>query len=305
MAVALLEKYVNIAVIVAFVAGMLALQSCEEEIFDPKTEYVEKVVIFATLDRSQSYQIVRLESTYDAEVKLPIVPTTFREITEAEVWIRSRRGGSFQLKDTLIEEADGSLKTIWISRDLEPREATTYSLSVRIPDEEEVTANTTVPSRAYLRTTPVEGGLRLSGLKETTAPPGGFYFRLFVIGKKVVGTEETEYRLEVPIGVSNTTGEFSYSKPSRTSAAVFQHSMILETRARLKAEEDVIGRELMAIAYTMDDAFYAYYKTVRGFDDPVSVRQDKPNTSNIQGGLGVFGANVADSMRMLYGETGK
>ena len=160
----------------------LRCRGCEEDVFDPKTDFVEKTVVFAALDASEPYQTVRLESSYDAEVRLPIVPTTSREITEADVWINSRRGGTWQLKDTLIKEPDGSMKTIWISRDLIPREATTYSLRVTVPGEDQITASMTVPSRAYIRITPVEGGLRVSGLEETSAPPGGFYFRLFVVG---------------------------------------------------------------------------------------------------------------------------
>ena len=117
---------------------------------------------------------------------------------------------------------------------------------------------------------------------------------------KIIDNEEVEFRLEVPDGVDGTTGEYYYTKPTRSPDVIFHHNLILDTRARLGDEAGVIGREILAVAYTMDDAFYAYYKTVRGFDDPVSVRQDKPNVSNIEGGIGVFGANVADSLRTIY-----
>ena len=41
---------------------------------------------------------------------------------------------------------------------------------------------------------------------------------------------------------------------------------------------------------------YNYYNTVNEFRDPVSVRLDEPDYSNVSGGWGMFGAYTLDSL---------
>jgi len=46
----------------------------------------------------------------------------------------------------------------------------------------------------------------------------------------------------------------------------------------------------------LDENLYNYYAIVRGFDDPFSLRLDKPNFSNIKNGTGLFASYSVDSL---------
>lgn len=281
---------------------LLAGAGCDNS-FDPKTDFVRRIVVFSALDPTAPYQAVRLEATYDAEVTNPDRPVDQIEITEADVRISSDKG-TVVLRDTVITLQDGTKRTIWITRDITPREGIVYSLRVKVPDVELVSAETTVPSRSYVRATPGNGGVLIGGLSGTVSPPGGFYFRLFVLGTKMVDGKEIELRREVPIAIDEKTEAYTYSAPSRKYEQGFSNTAIMQIRDQLRQEEGVSGRMLLAVGYTFDNFLYGYYKAVRGFEDPVSVRQDMPNVTNIRGGVGVFGAVYSDSTRFVYSTSG-
>ena len=56
----------------------------------------------------------------------------------------------------------------------------------------------------------------------------------------------------------------------------------------------------MGVAYSLDQYLYSFFKLARGFDDPVSVRQDRPDITNVQNGVGIFGAVFPDSVRTRF-----
>ena len=68
----------------------------------------------------------------------------------------------------------------------------------------------------------------------------------------------------------------------------------------IQPEDSVLARRVIVQCYGLENNFYSYYKIVRGFDDPLSVRLDRPDISFIDGGLGVFGGMVSDSMVYNY-----
>jgi hypothetical protein len=50
----------------------------------------------------------------------------------------------------------------------------------------------------------------------------------------------------------------------------------------------------------VEENLYKYYNLANGFQDPYSIRTDQPDFSNIQGGLGIFGAMTLDSVRVDF-----
>jgi hypothetical protein len=215
-------------------------------------------------------------------------------ITEAYVQVRT--GGELHVfTDTLMTLSDGSTRKVWINRDLKPVEGRVYTMIADVPGFERITASTQVPSRAYVQIEVIDGGVRLRAVDNTAYPASGYYFRLWVVGRKIVDGVETDVRREVPYRLNSDTGQFEFPEPSRATAVVFPNGNLLRVHTALQQEEGVSGREVVAEAYSLDQFFYSYYKLARGFDDPVSVRQDQPDISNIDGGVGIFGAIYPDS----------
>jgi hypothetical protein len=276
----------------------LLIGGCENT-FTPKAPYQERIVVFSVLDPSADYQVVRLESTYDAELTNPSDPIGKRTIDSARVSVTSDRK-NFVFYDTLITIEDGSQRRVWINRELTPSEGITYTLTVQVPDFDKITAVTQVPSRSYVQIQNTLNGLRLLGQDETAYPPDAFYFRLWVVGERTEGGQQVDVRREVPLRLDTETGLLVFSEPTRSSVELFKLSNVVTAHAELRNIDQVSGRFLVATAYSLDKFVYSYYKLVRGFDDPVSVRQDQPDVSNIQNGVGIFGALYADSVRVNY-----
>lgn len=293
-----LEASVRIRYFLSLLILPLLLAGCENT-FTPKAPYEERVVVFSVLDPTAPYQVVRLESTFDAELDNPDERFGQRAIDSARVSIASDRR-NFIFRDTLITLGDGSQKRVWINYDLKPSEGTTYTMSVDVPGFKRITASTQVPSRSYVQLQNTLNGIRVVGEDETAYPPDGFYFRLWVVGERIEGGTTTEVRREVPLRFDTETESYVFTEPSRQSVELFRLSEIVRIHDQMRTMDQVSGKYLVATGYSLDQYIYSYYKLVRGFDDPVSVRQDRPDVSNVANGVGIFGALFPDSNRVNY-----
>jgi hypothetical protein len=283
----------------------LLLLSCDNS-FTPKEPFTRRIVVFAVLDKTAPYQTVRLESTYDSSLTNPNDPINRLEITDATVTIRSDKQ-FFRLHDTLVTEADGKMRKVWITYDLVPKEGTKYYLSAKVPGFNEITATSTVPGQAYLQMhqtqfgADVDGVTLFSGAKSASTPKG-YFFRLWIAGEKLIGGNTVELRVEIPSGFDNSTGNYVYPAPSRDDRVFFPMNNITHVREELIKGDTLLSLKLIAEGYTFDTYLYSYYKVTRGFQDRVSVRQDSPDVTNIAGGVGIFGALVTDSIRAKYSD---
>ncbi len=277
---------------------LLLLISCDNS-FSPKTTYEDRVVVFCILDRSAPYQTVRLESTYDAELTSPDKPVGKKDIETATVSIRNESGVHI-FRDTLVTQPDGSTKKIWINRTLVPTEGRTYSLWVDVPGFPRITAQTTVPSRAYLQLSVSDLGVRLSSVSNVAYPATAYMFRMWVVGTRVEGGKDIDVRREVPHIFDGGTNTYKFGSPSRQTQYVFPVNNIVYAQSQLQGLDSVTGRDVVATAYSLDQYLYSYFQLVRGFDDPTSYRLDRPDITNINNGIGIFGAMYPDSVRTRY-----
>lgn len=283
------------------ILSIVLLSACENE-FSPKADYVERIVVFSILDRSAAYQVVRLERTFDADGANPTNPIVPDPVTEATVTISARNSTSqknYVFHDSLFTLSDGSLKRVWISRDMPITEGTEYTLKVDVPGFDQITGVTQVPSRGYTQVQSASGFVRLTVVDATAYPASGYYFRMWVTGTKMVDGRRDTVRREVPTRVT-TAGEYEYPEPSRDRAVNFSTGNMLRIHAELREKDGVTVDNIVGIAYSLDQYLYSYYKLARGFDDPVSVRQDSPDISNIRNGVGIFGAIFPDSVRVRF-----
>ncbi len=280
------------------VVSVFILTACEND-FSPKSDYEERIVVFSVLDRAAPYQVVRLERTFDAVTTNPDDAIRPDPVTEAEVSIASSRR-RFVFRDTVMTLGDGTKKTVWVNDELVPTEGTEYTITVDVPGYKRITAVTTVPSRAYARLEAVSGGVRVAAADNTAYPANGYYFRMWIVGTKLVDGKEVEVRREVPARYFASTDTYEFTEPTRDKAVLFSNGNMLRVHADLLNIDGVSGRDVLGVAYSFDQYLYSYYKLARGFDDPVSVRQDRPDITNIHNGVGIFGALYADSVRARF-----
>ena len=284
--------------------ALVCLAGCDNS-FTPKQDYTPRLVVYCVLDASLPYQLVRLESTYDAAGTNPKDPIGKRVITSAVVRVNTLKR-SFLFTDTLVDNGQGGLKKVWISRDLLPTEGSVYTLTVDVPGNVPITATVQVPSKPYLDIVPPilsagKVGVELrAAVISSVAPPKGFYFRFFIVGQIWVANHWVEIRHEVPEYIDAATGDSVFTKPGRESSVSFSFDIISGMKARMQDLEGADNIQILGLGYSLDNFLYSYFQTVRGFDDPVSVRQDRPDVTNVVGGVGIFGAIVPDSLRRSY-----
>ncbi|MCZ7556932.1 MAG: DUF4249 domain-containing protein [Bacteroidia bacterium] len=280
-------------------AGMLVI-ACDND-FSPKTDFERKLVVFCVLEPTQDMQVVRLAWSYDADIGVPLRPLTPVEVGEAAVFIR-QGGNPYRFTDTVLTAADGSLVRTWISRELKPKNETEHRLEVSVPGYPRVTHALTTPSRMYVSAEGVkadtgEGWMRLSsGISNYKVRPGGFYFRAWLVVTVRENGVVNERRAEIPLHMATDRDQWVYPSPAKEDEVFFDIRIIRRIANLLFDEtEEVVTKQIITRGYTMNNELYSYYKVVRGFDDPVTMRLDKPDIAFIDGALGVFGAALPDS----------
>ncbi|MFA6235292.1 MAG: DUF4249 family protein [Bacteroidota bacterium] len=293
------------SVLLICLAAALLCAACEDD-FSPKSEFKKQLAVFAVLDAAQPMQVVRLSWSYDAELGRLSTPLTDKEVQEADV--RVMQGGDvYVFHDTLITTPGGGSVRSWFNRDLHPLAEKEYRLQVTVADHPVITSTISLPSRLYVRAdlvrpdTGVDAIRVYHGLAAFVNKPAAFYFRLFVEITKWNPGGTTVQRLEIPLRHIATTDTWVYPKPERKEEISFSSGMLREIAEGILLPGDSIAtRRVIVKVYGLETNFYGYYKIVRGFDDPLSMRIDTPDISFIDGGLGVFGGMVSDSIFYNY-----
>ncbi|MBR9975771.1 MAG: DUF4249 family protein [Bacteroidetes bacterium] len=293
------------ASLLMFLAAAALFAACQDD-FSPKTEFTRQLVVFAVLDPAQDVQTVRLAWSYDAEIGPVSTPLTETEVADAEVRIQ-RGGETYVFRDTLFTSSDGRQHRAWINRELRPVPERDYRLTVTVSGHPTVTSTVAMPSRLYVRADRVKPDTGLPsihayhGVTTFTNPPAAFYFRIWLEIEKWTPTETLRPRRELPLQYSAEKNSRTYTSPDREEEQVWSTNMLrLIADEMIQPGDSVLARRVIVQCYGLESNFYSYYKIVRGFDDPLSVRLDRPDISFIDGGLGVFGAMVSDSIVYNY-----
>lgn len=288
---------------IALLACGLALFAACDNSFSPKADFAPNLVVFCVLDPSSATQTVIVEKTYDALLAQSPKPLTDKEVDSAQVLVTAGGGQAWLFTDTLLPLAGGGTRRVWQSRTMRPKPGVDYALTVTVPGFAPVTAAATVPSRLYVTARLVKPAdasgdtsstiLLASGVDHLDAPPMGYFYRLLLQG--IRGDSANLVRRELPLREGDD-GVDIYPAAARATSASFFVSRITRAYADTYAPDSTIRRIMfVAVGNAMDANFYTYYKAVRGFEDPLSVRIDQPNVSSITGGYGCFGAIVRDT----------
>ncbi len=285
---------------VLVVIGFL-LAGCDENAFSPKAPFEREIAVFAVMDASADVQVVRLETTYDAESTTPDKPVNRMTIDSATVFVVSR-GLRYRFEDTLVSDPNG-YRRVWLHRGMILKPGAIYTLHVQVPGFPEITGSFIMPNRPFLDFGPTIYGMGRQAIEigtggtSLTAPAKGYYFRLFISGEKLVDGRVVSERREVPVSVVKQSGKevLIYPDVSRRKSIIFPTDLIARIMAKMESD-GFSNMKAMVKGYTLEVHFYNYFMVVRGFNDELTFRQDVPDMGNITNGVGVFGGMNADSL---------
>ncbi len=286
--------------------------------FNPKDDYADKLVVYSILDPTKRTQFARVYLTYNVAGTNPLVNVADKQVQNASVRVIDDRGQAYLFRDSLVKRESSDRYTsdiiAYYSDQLTPSPGKRYKLEVSAPGFERSVTEVTVPE-PYL--------IFVNGRRSTIpllADSGNVCncFHVSVFGGngakgqltrffldytvKKPGEPKIKFRREVPVSLRRLSdGRVVpvYPQPDRATFLEFPHQLFFNTLSEILSSEpsaQIDVTEATFMSYAMDPALYNYYLIAHGFGDPFSVRLDQPDFTNIQNGLGVFGALAVDSL---------
>ncbi len=290
-------------------AAVLAflLLRCDDNTFSPKAGSITpRLVVYAILDAAHpAQQLVRIQTTYDSPTANPKEGPGPGTVDSASMYVSSNLTMMIY-RDTTVVDSAGRSHKLWVGNAGRFVEGGTYTLHLTSPGFAPVAATLQFPTHPFLYTRQIAIPGATTQIEIGTSPQGeysgvkGYLFRLFFVGTKTVNGQEVEIRREVPYLVTTENGiqKTEYPDVTRESSIRFSALNIQQVYTEMDAMLLAKNIKPIAIGYAFEQNLYNYYYAVRGFNDPLSMRQDAPDFSNIPGGYGVFGAMNTDTLTL-------
>jgi hypothetical protein len=298
-------------------ALLVCLPACNQP-FDPKGPFEEKLVVYSILLNDQDLQFVRVYSNYDVHGFDPFQNTTDRAIPDAHV-IASGPGSTYSFRDTLLPRQDTSRYDTPIAAYVtswRPEPGKTYTLTVSADGLGSTSATVTLPQRSSIRIfsdtlqLDIAEGDTLIVLGGTISPLAtGYSGQLLIEYTALSGSQSIEQRVEVPTTIEDQDFQTAVYPAVRRVTDVSLGVPYLFVKFQKAAYVAVLTKVYKDSRYTKitfkraifrflqaEQNFFDYYNVVRHSRDPLSIRLDEPDLTNLSSGFGVFGGCTIDSL---------
>jgi hypothetical protein len=298
--------------------------SCNQP-FSPKAPFEEKPVVYSVFVTNRNTQIVRVYSNYNVSGFDPFENASEQPLAGSVVTVIGPRG-TYAFRDTLISRTDTSrYKTpipAYVSN-WRPEPMQTYILTVQSAKAGTSTATVTTPAKAlnvywyyptdfmdYPDSIKYETGISASA---SVASEGNPYFVQLTIEYAVSANSGSRIEeIEVPAWATSNTSlwatdtTFKYATypslqiSSRWGVGMFYNKWAYRyalTQVSNKYQgKKLTFRRVVFRLLQLDENWYSYYNTVRRAQDPMTMRLDQPDFTNLTNGYGVVGACTVDSL---------
>jgi hypothetical protein len=313
----------KIAVPASLGLALALVGGCENN-FDPRGPYEKRLVVYSILSNRSDSQYVRIYTTYNPTGYDPAENTEDTYVKSAAVTLFDD-STTYRLRDTVITRVDKSRYTddlgAYIAYPCRVRLGKTYGLLVAC-DEGNISARVSVPGKGllipnnpYILKNPDKYSTEDIAVTIMVSPSTrGYVVRLYLDYEVRIGVNWVHKRDEIPTAVLSGSGEeiqYDYPRLTRRASDVSQPYANIRFPISIyssfyKKIQDQYGSDdfkVLSATYLLAQVeanLYKYFNLANGFQDRYSIRTDQPDFSNIQGGLGVFGAMTEDSVRVEF-----
>jgi hypothetical protein len=266
--------------------------------FDIVAEYEEQLVVFLVLDNRADKQIIKVQKLQNSYG----IPVLEKLIEPLSVRIVHPLGYSKTFKDTVID-AVSNFNTLYI--DSLNLTSGTYRLFVNAIDSLYTWSNITVGTEPKVIVSQDNKGYTV--YVSTLHSIRGAHIKPYLLYTVKQNSEFIEKNIEVPNAINihknDTIEVFSGLVKFAGNEKVSYHLKLSHTSVQYMRDkltnyygaQNVQFNNIKFIAYTYDWNLFEYLNANEGYSDNYSVRLDKPNYTNIIGGMGIFGAVLVDS----------
>jgi len=285
---------------------LFSLLGCDDSV-NPYAPFQPRMTVYALLNTSSNVQIIRVYSSFDPSVDPAGGSAPDTLLNDANITL-SDQLNSYSLRDTILYRADttqykGDIDAKVVS--LVPVFGRTYTLTVQSPTKGTVTARATIPAQGtvsinglFVLSDPLRYDATSLGMNIKTNSRGYILRMLLEYEVYINGIwfpKQDEVPHNVQTGADSTLPpqyaqlelskeNFSFLWPLNTLSYTLRMAIYRYNKYRITFKRVII--ELRQY----EEHLYDYYQVVRGFRDPRTIRTDTPDYTNLQGGLGIFGA---------------
>lgn len=303
------------------------MMGCTES-FEPKGPFEEKLAVYAILSTQSDTQYVRLYTTYNPDGFNPLTSTNDKQVAGASVSLQGSEGTRLY-RDTTITRDDQSRYSsnilAYVLSPFRPVPGNSYTLNIQLPSGKRTRGTVSVPGPGYLSVInihvlqqPQFFDENLYVLASIAPRTRGFLLRMFVEFEITVDGRKELKRVEVPQRIRRFAWSDRFEKiypklQRRTSIenernqgsefVGFQNDAYVTTLKEIAGTytlNNPIPKNAVFVLTQAEMNLYNYFNIVNGFQDEISIRTDQPDFSNIEGGVGIFGAMTVDSLTVSY-----
>ncbi len=307
----MINRFFAAATLLLFVT---LFSGCENS-FDPKKNYQEKYMINLVIKGDSVNQLAVVSKSYDVPGYNPAENGVSPFVSGARVTIASTFYDlAYTFKDTVSTEIGGkygSPAPVYKLSQMKARSNDTLTLLATMPDGTTLTSKCVVPrdldfrlSKQYISTitsNPLEKALTIQW---SASPDYIFVPRLTLYYATDKNGVVKGYKREIPLKYVDVAGTQKplYPGVTRDKILVYEYSAINKVLLDISEGDNdkysYVIQDAILEVLVMDKNLGNYYGSTEGFLDDYSVRLDEVVFSNIQGGLGVFGAYLISSRKM-------
>ncbi len=308
---------------VSVVAYISLIGGCEDS-FSPKGVYKDRMVVYAILSLNTNTQYVRLFTTYNPPGFDPLENSVDNPIDDAVVTV-SEGALVVRYRDTLMTRTDKSRYKddlrAYVAFPFRVQPGKSYDLNITSLKYGVATGSLTMPERGRISVVNryvLKGGGNENEDLGVIAWIGydtrGFMIRYYLDYDVLDGSAWVNHLVEMPSAVllwTDTLKKYDYPRLRRRSdlpqdrfgempELIYLSRMAYELRMNdIKAQYPTDKIRIKGVWFILTQAeknLYTYFSIANAFQDEYSIRLDLPDWTNIQGGYGVFGGMVEDSL---------
>ncbi|MGE5403071.1 MAG: DUF4249 family protein [Ignavibacteriales bacterium] len=292
--------------ILPFICLAVLSFSCKEEDFNPKGEFKQKYVLNCVLRTDTTVQVVTLTSSYNVAGFNPGDNKTDPALENADVrmWYDE---SVIILKPGTDPRGDTSRYNTpykyYYAENFQPAPGKTVEIEAVLQNGRRLHATTVIPRKIDYDFERVDSVVPPAGKNYVTTawqpakdPNTFFYPKFKLVYFKVENSVPVRYLRTIPVKYVKSGGTYApiYARPTT------QPTYTIETDAVNRVMEEISAGDpnkknyiVLAFIYeimTLDINLSSYYSSSSQFDEGFSVKVDQADYSNVEGGLGIFGA---------------